>query len=158
MQWSRWQAAGLLLVGLGMMVSPVQADEVWNSNVGQIIYAEDIGPTTVFTYGTEQDPGVIYIVGLAKVYEGRGTYDGYWAKNHAKVACKTLRPGINGAMTPFWGRFQIRFLDANFPSRWEGAWTYCDDLKPQPVKIMATPLVAEENPPPANPPETMPKP
>ena len=125
------------------LVTPVLADEVWSSNVGRIAYAEDLGPTAVFAYGPKDDAGVIYVLGLAKVYKNRGTYDGYWAKNKAKVECSTSRPGIHGKMTPFWGRFQIRFIDTNFPSRWEAVWTYCDEEKPQATRIQATPLIGE---------------
>lgn len=116
------------------------ADEVWNSNVGRIVYADEVGPTAVFAYGSAEDPGVIYILGLAKVYQNRGTYDGYWAENKAKVECTTERPGIFGKMTKYWGRYQIKFLDKGFPSRWEAIWSYCDG-ETEKVKISATPAV-----------------
>lgn len=116
------------------------ADEVWNSNVGRIVYAEEIGPTAVFAYGPAEDPGVVYLLGLAKVYQNRGTYDGYWAKEKSKVECSTERPGIFGKMTRHWGRIQVKFLDQNFPARWEAIWSYCDQPK-QDVKITATPDV-----------------
>ncbi|OQW98820.1 MAG: hypothetical protein BWK73_51750 [Thiothrix lacustris] len=128
--------AALLMVGGNAI-----ADEVWNSNVGRIVYADEIGPTSVF-YGPAEDPGVVYILGLAKVYQNRGTYDGYWAKNKAKVECTTERPGIYGNMTKFWGRYQIKFLDKGFPARWEATWSYCDG-EAEKVKIEATPAVAE---------------
>jgi hypothetical protein len=118
------------------------ADEVWNSNVGRIVYADEIGPTAVFAYGPAEDPGVVYILGLAKVYQNRGTYDGYWAKNKSKVECTTERPGIYGKMTRYWGRYEIKFLDKSFPARWEAQWSYCDgDVEK--VKIEATPAVGE---------------
>ncbi|WMP17078.1 hypothetical protein [Thiothrix lacustris] len=118
------------------------ADEVWNTNVGRIVYADEIGPTAVFAYGPAEDPGVIYILGLAKVYENRGTYEGYWAENKAKVECTTERPGIFGKMTKYWGRYQIKFLDKGFPARWEATWSYCDGAA-ESVKIEATPAVGE---------------
>lgn len=120
----------------------VLADEVWNSNVGRIVYADEIGPTAVFAYGPAEDPGVVYILGLAKVYQNRGTYDGYWAKNKSKVECTTERPGIYGNMTRYWGRYEIKFLDKSFPSRWEAQWSYCDG-EAEKVKIEATPAVGE---------------
>lgn len=120
------------------------ADEAWNSNVGRIVYADELGPTAVFAYGPQEDPGVIYLLGLAKVYQNRGTYDGYWAKTKSEVECTTERPGIYGKMTRYWGRFQVRFIDKNFPSRWEGVWTYCDQKEPQETRITATPITGEE--------------
>lgn len=124
----------LMLMGVGQ----VMADERWDSNVGQVVYAEETGPTAVFAYGPKEDPGVIYVLGLAKVYQNRGVYDGYWAKNKSKVECSTERPGIYGKMTRYWGRMQIRFIDKSFPSRWEASWSYCDGAK-DPLVITATP-------------------
>lgn len=130
--------AALLAIG----ANSAGADEVWNSNVGRIVYADEIGPTAVFAYGPQEDPGVVYLLGLAKVYQNRDVYDGYWAKNKSKVECKSERPGIYGKMTKYWGRFQIKFLDNNFPSRWEAIWSYCDGPAEK-VKIEATPAVGE---------------
>ena len=126
-----------LLAGTGQAM----ADEVWDTNVGRVIYADEIGPTAVFAYGPKEDPGVIYLVGLAKVYQNRGTYDGYWAKDKSKVECTTARPGIYGKMTRYWGRMQVKFIDKDFPSRWEAIWSYCDSEK-QETKIEAKPQVA----------------
>jgi hypothetical protein len=134
------KAAGL--VALLAVGSQAVADEVWNSNVGRIVYVDEIGPTAVFSYGPAEDPGVIYVLGLAKVYQNRGTYDGYWAKNKSKVECTTERPGIYGKMTKYWGRYQVKFLDKAFPSRWEAIWSYCEG-EAQKVKIAATPAVGD---------------
>lgn len=119
------------------------ADEAWDSNVGRIVYADEIGPTAVFAYGPAEDPGVIYLLGLSKVYQNRGTYDGYWAKNKSKVECTTERPGIYGKMTRYWGRAQIKFIDKGFPARWEAIWSYCDNPK-EDMKITATPQVGNQ--------------
>ncbi len=132
------------LAALLAYTGQVNADERWDTNVGQIIYAEEMGPTAVFAYGSKDDPGVIYVLGLAKVYQNRGVYDGYWAKNKAKVECPTERPGIYGKMTRYWGRMQVKFIDKDFPSRWEATWSYCDG-EAQAVKISATPQVPSVN-------------
>ena len=116
------------------------ADEIWDTNSGRVVYEAEMGPTAVWTYGSQQEPGVIYILGLAKVYENRGSYAGYWAKDTAKQACETERPGIQGRMTKYWGRFNVRFIDKNFPSRWEATWSYCDG-EDQEMKVTATPVV-----------------
>ena len=130
-------------VGLASVLAfsgQVAADEVWESNVGRIVYADEIGPTAVFAYGPAEDPGVIYLLGLSKVYQNRGTYDGYWAKEKSKVECSTERPGIFGKMTRYWGRIQMKFVDKNFPARWEAIWSYCENPKESMV-IKATPQV-----------------
>ena len=119
------------------------ADEIWDSNSGQIVYEAEMGPTAVWTYGTPQEPGVIYLLGLAKVYENLGSYTGYWAKNTAREKCDTVRPGVQGQMTPYWGRFNVTFIDKNFPSRWEATWSYCDG-EDQPLKVEAKPRLGTQ--------------
>ena len=39
-----------LLAGTGQAM----ADEVWDTNVGRVIYADEIGPTAVFAYGPKK--------------------------------------------------------------------------------------------------------
>ncbi|WP_020395392.1 hypothetical protein [Thiolinea disciformis] len=123
----------------GFAALPAWSDEVWDTKSGRVVYEDEIGPTAVWTYGSADNPGVIYLLGLAKVYENRASYTGYWAKNQSKKACDTQRPGIQGKMTSYWGRFNVKFLDKNFPSRWEATWSYCDDAD-EAEKLMATPV------------------
>lgn len=47
-----------LVASLAAMTS-VQADEVWDSNSGRIVYEAEMGPTAVWSYGNQQEPGVI---------------------------------------------------------------------------------------------------
>lgn len=133
------------LAFLGNLAFPtVQADEVWDSNSGRIVYEAEMGPTAMWSYGTQQEPGVIYVLGLAKVYSNRASYPGYWAKNTSKKPCDTQRPGINGQMTAHWGRFNVKFLDKDFPSRWEATWSYCDGPD-ESLKVEAKPVVGTPN-------------
>lgn len=121
---------------------PAFADEVWDTNAGEFVYQDDVGPVAVWTYGTKDDPGVIYINGLAKVYKNRGSYDGYWAKFNAQTKCKTSRIGYDGKMTYYWGKFQLHFVDKDFPSRWVADWSYCN-ADPETTRIMGNPIVSE---------------
>ena len=131
-----------LVVSILAMSASVCADEVWETTTGRIVYESEIGPTAVWSYGTQSDPGVIYLLGLAKVYENRGSYNGYWAKHNSPKRCGTSRPGMLGEMTPFWGRFNVKFIDKNFPSRWEASWSYCDG-EYEAMKVEAQPLVGD---------------
>lgn len=141
MKKSLFKLAGIVM--LASFTRYAAADEAWQTNIGRIVYADEIGPTAVFAYGPSEDPGVIYLLGLSKVYQNRGTYDGYWAKNKSKTECSTERPGIYGKMTRYWGRIQVKFIDKNFPSRWEAIWTYCDGPKENLV-ITATPQMSNQ--------------
>ena len=71
--------------------------------------------------------GLIHLAGLAGIHKNRGRYEGYWVQNDSIKECLTERPTQNGETTKHWGRIHIRFIDKNFPSRWEAQWGYCDD-------------------------------
>ena len=121
----------------------VLADEVWDSNLGRIIYETDIGPTAIWSYRTEQYVGLINLAGLAGIYTNRGTYEGYWVQNESEQRCRTVRPTQNGDTSYYWGRFHITFIDKDFPSRWEAKWSFCND-EMQEELWKATPIVAGE--------------
>lgn len=133
---------GLVATALLLGGTPVMADEVWDTNTGTVVYEAEMGPTAVWTYGEKGSAGVIYVPGLAKVYKNRGSYRGYWAKDQSEKACSTLRPGIVGRMTAHWGRFDIKFIDKDFPSRWEASWSYCDG-EYESLKVEAKPVLGE---------------
>ncbi len=113
------------------MNSSTFADEVWDSTVGTVIYADDIGPTAMWTYSLKDIPGVIYILGLAGNYDNRGAYEGYWAQATSDQRCDTPRLGPNKTATYYWGRFHIHFMDKAFPSRWTAKLGFCDGVPTQ---------------------------
>ena len=112
----------------GLAVSTaVVADEVWDSTKGKVVYELDIGPTAIWSYRTKDYVGLIHLAGLAGIHTNRGSYEGYWVQNDSIKECVTERPTQNGETTKHWGRFHIRFIDKDFPSRWEAQWGYCND-------------------------------
>lgn len=113
-----------ILLALGINQS-VSADEVWNSTYGKVIYESDIEQTAVWRYNYQGTDGLIFIPNLAGVYQGRGAYQGYWVQTTSAVKCKTQR-GMKKKTSAYWGRFEIQFLDPDFPSRWQAKWSYCD--------------------------------
>lgn len=134
----------LALIGL-FACTPltVMADEVWETSLGEVVYQSEEGSTAVWTYGEkDKNPGVIYILGLSKVYENRGQFEGYWAKNKSLKACDSQRMGVDGAMTNHWGRFQITFIDKDFPSRWKAKWSFCNG-EFESTEVLAKPVVGE---------------
>ncbi|MDP5337041.1 MAG: hypothetical protein NWQ28_00505 [Nodularia sp. (in: cyanobacteria)] len=102
------------------------ADEVWTTEEYNVVYQEDRNKTAVWSYGQD---GVIFIHGLAGVYTNRGSYSGYWVQNSSSVRCDTYREGADGKPTYHWGRFEITFIDPNFPSRWQADISLCDGLR-----------------------------
>jgi hypothetical protein len=113
-----------------LISTPLLADEVWNSTYGKVTYEADIGTTALWSYDYHGATNFIYINNLAKVYEGRGAYQGYWVQENSEVKCK--RPRLMKDKESFyWGRFDIQFLDPNFPSRWQAKWSYCNQKPTQ---------------------------
>jgi hypothetical protein len=123
--------------------SPAQADEVWGSNYGNVVYQADREKTAILTYGDQSD-GALFVEGLAGQTKNRGTYYGYWSQSSAKVRCETYREGRYGKPTYYWGNLRMQFLDPDFPFRWSAAIGYCN----QPPKLdwRAYPIVGEVNP------------
>jgi hypothetical protein len=54
------------------------ADEVWKTEEYKVVYQEDRNKTAVWRYGRD---GVIFIDGLAGVFNDRGSNNGYWVQN-----------------------------------------------------------------------------
>ncbi|NES18524.1 MAG: hypothetical protein F6K41_06250 [Symploca sp. SIO3E6] len=99
------------------------ADEVWTTEEYNVVYHEDRNKTAIWHYGED---GVIFIDGLAGVYTDRGSYSGYWVQDSSSVSCDTYREGADGKPTYHWGKFEITFIDPDFPSRWQADISLCD--------------------------------
>jgi len=105
----------------------VLADEMWKTKEYNVIYQTDRNKTAIWSYGLNR---LIFIDGLAGVTTNRGSYSGYWAqdRDRSSVRCDTYREGANGKPTYYWGRFEITFIDPDFPSRWQANLSLCDRL------------------------------
>ncbi|MGF1514355.1 MAG: hypothetical protein ACFB5Z_11760 [Elainellaceae cyanobacterium] len=114
-----------LLTLLACITAPqrARADEVWSTEEYDVVYLEDRDRTAVWSYGED---GLIFIDGLAGVYTDRGSYSGYWVQDTSSLRCDTYREGRDGEPTYHWGRFEITFIDADFPSRWYANIGLCD--------------------------------
>ncbi len=125
-----------MMAAVSLLISlSVQADEVWNSQLGQIVYARDVGPVAVWTYKQGKAAGEIYVPGLAGIYSKRGNvYEGYWAQTEGGVACQSQRPGPDGKKTHFWGRFHLHLSSSEFPSAWTAQWGHCEQTPQQLLK------------------------
>lgn len=136
-----------LLVITAFLATTTLADEVWKSNVGEIIYEKDIGNTAVLSYAT---PGVqnsttrLFINNLVPdVYGGgqRGNYSGYWTDNSKRQVCEAAIVDPMGTRTNSWGRFEITFKKEGSWWAWTGSTSNCFG---QPIQtIFAKPNMAE---------------
>ena len=112
------------------------ADERWTTEEYDVVYEEDRNRTAIWSYG--DNGGTIFIDGLAGVSQGRESYSGYWVQDSSSVRCDTYREGADGEPTYYWGRFEIDFLDPDFPSRWQAQLGLCDRAPTKP--LTGTPL------------------
>lgn len=110
-------AAGLLAA------FPALADEAWDSDAGEIIYAEDIDNHAVLLL-TQAD-GIerrFFIRDLAGNYDDRiGMFDGYWVASSmpGKTTgdpCPFSIIAANGEVYDTWGQVVVEFDSPAFPS------------------------------------------
>lgn len=115
------------------------ADEMWSTEEYDVIYQDERNRTAIWTYG--DDVGTIFIDGLAGVYTDRGSYSGYWVQESSSLRCDTFREDANGEPTYYWGRFEITFIDPDFPSRWEAMIGLCD--RNTTIPLTGTPITPQ---------------
>jgi len=127
----------LALLVAGLIPQNALADEVWSTEEYDVIYQRDRNRTAIWSYGND---GLIFIDGLAGVTTNRGSYTGYWTQPSSSLRCDTYREGKNGEPTYHWGRFEITFVDADFPARWHAHIGLCD-REPK-IFLNGTPVTA----------------
>lgn len=117
----------LTLLTIASVPEKALADERWSTEESDVVYQDERNRTAIWTYGEEDKVlGTIFIDGLAGVYKERGSYTGYWVQESSSLRCDTFREGADGKPTYHWGRFEITFIDPDFPSRWQAEFGLCD--------------------------------
>lgn len=103
---------------------PVLADEVWTSQIGDVIYEREL-PTgeAVLSYpaADTERRGLAYIAGLAQQYEGRGAFEGVWIEDDLprSDACSvSISDPETGAARNNWGRLELVFTEPDYPAGW----------------------------------------
>ncbi|MEL7129206.1 MAG: hypothetical protein AAGK23_06635 [Pseudomonadota bacterium] len=136
---------GISALALFCAVAPASADEVWTSKLGDIVYETDLtdGQMAVFKI----EGARVFLPGLAGVYEGRTSYDGFWIADEGydfsteSCGVSMVQPSF-GDRSQQWGRFQVTFVDPDFPGIWVGHVSACfDDASDS---VIARPLVGSE--------------
>ena len=119
------------------------ADEVWSLPSGnQVVYDRDSGDTAILSYMPEQglEKGWVFVPGLAGVYEGRGTYQGYWVEPaDAGPACPAALIDAEGTAWARWGAVEIKFAKPTFPSKITIRRGSC--FGPTKTKLTAKPVI-----------------
>ena len=129
-----------LALGALMAAAPALADEVWDSNMGEIAWLETRGADA---YLGVVDPGGSVMVHMmvpglgADMMGGRGAYTGIWVAGEGDVACVTDMVAPDGSKSPYWGSFTLTFVNEDFPSDFAGAYGDCLDAPSMPLQAHA---------------------
>ncbi|OYW86127.1 MAG: hypothetical protein B7Z22_07210 [Hyphomonas sp. 32-62-5] len=135
------------LIGTILAISGhAAADEVWTTNVGEIVYEADLETgEAILSFPGETGQRLIGIFpGLAGVSEGRGFYAGVWVDPDA--ATDGLCPGamtdpLGGGKAYTWGRMDIIFTKPDFPGGFVVMKGTCFDQATD--YLIAEPVVGE---------------
>lgn len=106
-------------MSVGAMTGLASADEVWSTEIGNVIYETDLdNGMAVLSYPTDGEVrGLAYVAGLAGEYTGRTAYDGVWmepATEQGSCDVEIAAPET-GETSNNWGRVRVIFVDPDFP-------------------------------------------
>lgn len=128
-----------------LVAAPALADEVWSSEIGDIVYEADIDDYAVLSF--EGDGGGVrynaFVEGLGMNYDDRSRHDGYWTgpMGDGSTVCAVSIIDHTGQATNNWGRVEVIFVDRAFPSAFIAQRGACFD-EPRDA-LVARPMVGE---------------
>ena len=133
----------LVLTGAGL-VGAAAADEVWTTEIGDVIYEIDLeNGMAVLSYPTDGEArGRAYISGLAGVYTDRTGYEGLWIEPQSDdgLCDVAMVAPDSGEASMNWGRVRVVFVDPDFPSTFVAMRGDCFD---EPTEMLvARPVTA----------------
>ena len=120
------------------------ADEVWNTEIGEVIYEADLqNGMAVLSYPTDGAArGRAFLAGLAGEYTGRTGYEGIWIETdtEASLCDVAMAAPDTGEPSHNWGRVRVVFVDPDFPSTFVALRGDCFDDPSQ--MLVARPVTA----------------
>jgi len=136
----RLRRLAALSAAFALLAAPALADEVWNTEIGRVVYLTDIGDVAVFTYpAANGGTGYVYIEGLGGNYTDRSTHRGYWIEPGSSGACSATLTSPDGVSSRAWGRVTVTFARPAAPS---GFTAYRGDCFAEPeAMLVGTPVV-----------------
>lgn len=125
----------MMFAAAAVCAAPVIADETWSSDMGQIIYEDDVDGAAVFSFtNVDGSRAVVVIRGVEENYDDRGVHDGFWIGQGAGYCIGAM--SIGGQPSYQWGRALISFETPAFPSSF--TMTLGDCFDPFHYSIRAT--------------------
>lgn len=138
------KTAASAILGVGLIAGLASADEVWTTEIGDVIYETDLdNGMAVLSYPTDGETrGLAYLSGLAGVYTGRTAYDGIWMEPATDTGTCELEMAApqTGELSNNWGRVRVIFVDADFPSTFVALRGDCFDEPSE--MLVARPVTA----------------
>ena len=129
---------------LGFAIGSAHADEVWSTDIGDVIYEADLeNGMAVLSYPTDGEVrGLAYVAGLAGEYTGRTAYEGVWMEpaTDAGVCDVEIAAPETGEISNNWGRLEVIFVDPDFPGSFIALRGDCFDDPDQ--MLVARPVTA----------------
>jgi len=126
------------------------ADEVWSTQIGDVVYERDL-PTgeAVLSYPAADGEarGLAYVEGLAQTYQGRGAFEGVWIEDDlaSDSACSvSISDPETDAPRNNWGRIELVFTEPDFPGGWVAIRGDC--FNEPDSYLIGKPIVAEDTP------------
>ena len=133
-----------LLMAGGVMAISAHADEVWSTDIGEVVYEADLpNGMAVLSYPTDSATrGRAFIAGLAGEFTGRTGYEGVWieAEGEADLCDVAIAAPDTGEHSNNWGRVRVIFVDPNFPSTFVALRGDCFDDPSE--MLVARPITA----------------
>ncbi len=106
---------------------PALADEVWSSDLGEIVYEADSGEIAILSFSSpDYGNGQLFVIGLGGNYDNRGEHEGFWISD-GNGSCPAELTGPDGQSSNNWGRVLIEFEEPGFPSAFDLELGNCFD-------------------------------
>lgn len=117
--------SGCIITAL-LAATPAMADEVWKTDLGEIIWETDYDGGAIFRIETGKGKFArFYIEGLEPTGAPRGHFEGYWINTDDETMCSAELVGPDGTRSKTWGRLSLTFVDKGFPSDWTALTGEC---------------------------------
>ena len=124
----------LMLMAAMLTAASAMADEVWDTDMGRVIYEDEIAGAAIWSYPADNGRrGWIYLPGLAGNYDNRSVHEGYWIED-GKGPCMVEIVGVDGRRSTNWGRVILVFDGPAFPTSWTALGGECFDDPTLPVR------------------------
>ncbi|QQA42521.1 hypothetical protein [Pelagovum pacificum] len=105
---------------------PAIADEVWYSPTGdQLVYQAEQDGFAIFSAPWNGEDVYLYFPELAGNYYERSMHDGFWIGGPTSTGCGAALSGPDGRASYSWGRVELVFDRAEYPTGWTALMGNC---------------------------------